>query len=40
ASKSAILVQHPGESGLREYQLTGSVPILPGDIIRVPARYF
>jgi polysaccharide export outer membrane protein len=40
ASKSSVLVQHPGESGLREYPLTGSVPILPGDIIRVPPRYF
>jgi polysaccharide export outer membrane protein len=40
ASKSSVLVQHPGESGLREYPITGSVPILPGDIIRVPARYF
>ncbi len=40
ASKSTILIQHPGESGLREYQLTSSVPILPGDIIRVPQRYF
>jgi len=40
ASKSTILIQHPGESGLREYPLKGSVAILPGDIIRVPARYF
>src|SRR5216684_2792337 len=40
ASKSTILIQHPGESGLREYKLTSSVPILPGDIIRVPQRYF
>lgn len=40
ASKSTILIQHPGESGLREYPLKGSVVILPGDIIRVPARYF
>jgi protein involved in polysaccharide export with SLBB domain len=40
ASKSTILIQHPGESGLREYPLTGSIPIMPGDIIRVPQRYF
>jgi polysaccharide export outer membrane protein len=40
ASKSTILIQHPGESGLREYPLKGSVAILPGDIIRVPQRYF
>jgi polysaccharide export outer membrane protein len=40
ASKSTILIQHPGEGGLREYPLTSSIPILPGDIIRVPQRYF
>jgi protein involved in polysaccharide export with SLBB domain len=40
ASKSTILIQHPGESGLREYPLNTSVPIFPGDIIRVPQRYF
>jgi hypothetical protein len=40
ANKSTVLIQHPGESGLREYPLKGSVLILPGDIIRVPARYF
>jgi polysaccharide export outer membrane protein len=40
ASKSSILIQHPGESGLREYPLAASIPILPGDIIRIPQRYF
>jgi protein involved in polysaccharide export with SLBB domain len=40
ASKSAILIQHPGESALREYKIDASVPILPGDIIKVPQRYF
>jgi protein involved in polysaccharide export with SLBB domain len=40
ASKSTILIQHPGESGLREYPLTAGTPILSGDIIRVPQRYF
>jgi len=40
ASKSAILIQHPGESALREYPLDSSVPILPGDIIKIPQRYF
>jgi polysaccharide biosynthesis/export protein len=40
ASKSTILIQHPGESGLREYPVTASIPILPGDIIRIPQRYF
>ncbi len=40
ASKSSILIQHPGEAGLREYPLNASIPILPGDIIRIPQRYF
>jgi protein involved in polysaccharide export with SLBB domain len=40
ASKSSVLIQHPGESGLREYPLAASIPILPGDIIRIPQRYF
>jgi protein involved in polysaccharide export with SLBB domain len=35
-SKSTVLIQHPGESGMREYPLASSVPILPGDIIRIP----
>jgi len=40
ASKSTVLIQHPGEAGLREYPLTSSIPVLPGDIIRIPQRYF
>jgi protein involved in polysaccharide export with SLBB domain len=39
-SRSTVLIQHPGEGGMREYPLTSSVPILPGDIIRIPQRYF
>ena len=40
ASKTNILIQHPGKKGLREYPLTAAVPVLPGDVIRVPQRYF
>src|SRR5215471_1754372 len=40
ASRSTVLIQHPGESGMREYPLASTVPILPGDIIRIPQRYF
>jgi polysaccharide export outer membrane protein len=39
-SRSTVLIQHPGESGMREYPLASSVPVLPGDIIRIPQRYF
>ena len=35
-SRSTVLIQHPGESGMREYPLASTVPILPGDIIRIP----
>jgi protein involved in polysaccharide export with SLBB domain len=40
ASRERILIQHTTDSGLREYTLTSSIPILPGDIIQVPRRYF
>jgi protein involved in polysaccharide export with SLBB domain len=40
ASKSTVLIQHPGEPALKEYSIDAAVPILPGDIIKVPQRYF
>jgi polysaccharide export outer membrane protein len=40
ASKSTVMIQHPGESGLKEYAMDAAVPILPGDIIKAPQRYF
>jgi len=40
ASKSTIEIQHAGESELREYSLAVSIPVLPGDVIRIPQRYF
>jgi protein involved in polysaccharide export with SLBB domain len=40
ASQSYVLIQHPGEPGLREYDMTGSIPVLPGDVVKVPRRYF
>jgi polysaccharide export outer membrane protein len=40
AKTSAILIQHLGEDQTHEFQLTGPIPILPGDIIQVPRRYF
>src|SRR5215469_11731661 len=40
ASRSTILIQHPGEEGLREYSMSPPIPVLPGDIIQVPPRYF
>jgi protein involved in polysaccharide export with SLBB domain len=40
ASQSTVLIQHPGEGEMRAYDASKPVPILPGDIIQVPRRYF
>jgi len=40
ASRSSVLIQHPGETTWQEYPLTSAVAIAPGDLIRVPERYF
>jgi polysaccharide export outer membrane protein len=40
ASRQTVLVQHAGEYVWREFPATASVLISPGDLIRVPERYF
>lgn len=40
ASRNSVLIQHAGESGFREYPMSPTIPVLPGDLIRVPERYF
>ncbi len=40
ATQDTILIQHRGESGFHEYPMQPKVPVLPGDLIRVPQRYF
>jgi polysaccharide export outer membrane protein len=40
ASRSYVLIRHVGEEVWKEYSLTEPVPIVPGDLIRVPERYF
>jgi protein involved in polysaccharide export with SLBB domain len=40
ASKSIVLIRHTGEEVWKEYPLTEPVLIAPGDLIRVPERYF
>lgn len=40
ASRSAVLIRHIGDDVWREYSLTEPVPIAPGDLIRIPERYF
>lgn len=40
ANRNYILIQHFGETGLKEYPQAASTMILPGDLIKVPERYF
>jgi polysaccharide biosynthesis/export protein len=40
ASKNTVQIQRRGETSMRSYPISSSVPILPGDVIRVPERYF
>src|SRR4051812_5823430 len=40
ASQSTVLIQHAGEGEMHTYDASQSIPILPGDIIQVPRRYF
>ena len=40
ANQSHALVQRAGEDGFHEYPLSPDVPIYPGDLIKIPERYF
>lgn len=40
AKTSSVLIQHFGEDQMRDYELDTPIPILPGDIIKIPRRYF
>jgi polysaccharide export outer membrane protein len=40
ASRSTVQIQRRGEHSMRDYPVSASVPILPGDVIKVPERYF
>jgi polysaccharide export outer membrane protein len=39
-SKTYVLIQHFGEKTMKEYPMSASTMILPGDLIKVPERYF
>jgi polysaccharide biosynthesis/export protein len=39
-SRDTVLIQHAGETAWTEYPLVSTVTVLPGDIIRVPERYY
>lgn len=40
ASSSTVMIQRAGETQLREFSMSPDVLVYPGDLIRVPARYF
>jgi protein involved in polysaccharide export with SLBB domain len=40
ASRSQVLIQRAGEQSFSEYPLSPNIPVYPGDLIRVPERYF
>jgi protein involved in polysaccharide export with SLBB domain len=40
ASRTTVLIQRAGEDVWKEYPMVADVPILPGDLIQIPERYF
>jgi polysaccharide export outer membrane protein len=40
ANRSSVQIQRRGDTSMREYPISASVPVLPGDVIKVPERYF
>jgi len=40
ANRTTVQIQRRGETSMHEYPISTTVPILPGDVIRVPERYF
>ncbi len=40
ASRDTVEIQRRGETKMNDYPISASVPILPGDVIKVPERYF
>jgi protein involved in polysaccharide export with SLBB domain len=40
ASKTSVLIRHPGEEVWQEYSLAAPLPVAPGDLLRIPERYF
>ena len=40
ADTRRVFIKHPEEAGEREYRLTSTTPIMPGDTVRIPERRF
>lgn len=39
-SRTTVEIRHAGEPAPREYPLAPTVPVFPGDTIKIPERYF
>jgi len=40
ASRTTVLIERAGEDVWKEFPMVADVPVLPGDLIRIPERYF
>jgi protein involved in polysaccharide export with SLBB domain len=40
AHRNYVLIQHFGETSMKEYPQSAATMVLPGDLIKVPERYF
>jgi protein involved in polysaccharide export with SLBB domain len=40
ANRTTVQIQRRGETTMHDYPISTTVPILPGDVIKVPERYF
>lgn len=40
AARDVVLIQHYGETAMKQYPQQATTRILPGDLIKVPERYF
>jgi hypothetical protein len=40
ANRNTVEIQRRGETAMHDYPISVTVPILPGDVIKVPERYF
>ncbi|MGB8628754.1 MAG: SLBB domain-containing protein, partial [Xanthobacteraceae bacterium] len=40
ANRNTVQIQRRGETAMHDYPISTTVPILPGDVIKVPERYF
>jgi len=39
ADQSSVDIEHAGEDDMHKYDMSSPIPVLPGDIIKIPRRY-